>query len=119
VKKSILIIAPVALALAMAMAMLPTTTPSFAQEERNIEQMIDNAKTVADYEAIARYYDQKADEAQKEFEWHEGLYQSYMQNPRLSTMQMHCDRLVHIYKDEAKEDRIMADQYRQMAKNAK
>ncbi len=90
---------------------------AFAQDE-NIEQMIEKARTPADYEAIAAYYDKKAAEAQQQLEWHEKLYQTYKENPRLSTLQMHCHRLIRLYKEQLKEDRMTADQYRQMAKKA-
>ncbi len=112
-----LVLAP-ALLLAVAATALPTAR-AFAQDETNIEQMIENAKTASDYEAIAAYYEKKGDEAQQQLEWHESLYKTYKQNPRLSTMQMHCHRLIRIYKDQVKEDKVMADQYRQMAKKAK
>jgi hypothetical protein len=72
----------------------------------------------ADYEAIASYYEKIAGEAQQQLEWHESLYKTYKQNPRLSTMQMHCQRLIQIFKNEAREERVMADQYRQLAKKA-
>ncbi len=108
-----LVLAP-ALLLAVAVTALPTSR-AFAQDQ-DIEQMVENAKTPADYEAIAAYYDKKGDEAQKQLDWHQKLYKTYKQNPRLSTLQMHCHQLVRIYKDEVKEDKVMADQYRQMAK---
>lgn len=111
-----LVLAP-ALLLAVAATSLPANR-AFAQDQ-DIEQMIENAKTAADYEAIAAYYEKKGDEAQKQLEWHESLYKTYKQNPRMSTMQMHCHRLISIYKAEAKEDKVMADQYRHMAKQAK
>jgi hypothetical protein len=115
-KRMMLVLAP-ALLLAVAATALPTTR-AFAQDQ-DIEQMIENAKTPADYEAIAAYYEKKGDEAEKQLQWHESLYKTYKQNPRLSTMQMHCHRLIGIYKAEAKEDKVMADQYRHMAKTAK
>jgi hypothetical protein len=112
-KRLMLVLAPALLVLVAATA-LPTTR-AFAQDQ-DIEQMVANAKTPADYEAIAAYYDKKGDEAQKQLDWHEKLYQTYKQNPRLSTMQMHCHRLIRLYKNQVKEDKVMADQYRQMAK---
>jgi len=115
-KRMMLVLAP-ALMLVVAVSVLPTTR-AFAQDQ-NIEQMIENAKTASDYQAIADYYQKKGDEAQKQLEWHQSLYKTYKQNPRLSTMQMHCHRLIAIYKSEAKEDKVMADQYRQLAKNTK
>ncbi|HEY2106182.1 MAG TPA: hypothetical protein VGH29_10390 [Candidatus Binataceae bacterium] len=115
-KRMMLVLAS-ALLLLVAATAVPATR-AFAQDQ-DIEQMIENAKTPADYEAIADYYQKKGDEAQQQLDWHQKLYKTYKQNPRLSTMQMHCHRLIHIYKDEAREDKVMADQYRQMAKTAK
>jgi hypothetical protein len=89
--------------LMLAAATVLPATRAFA-DDTNIQQMVENAKTAADYEAIAAYYDKKADDAQKQLEWHEALYKTYKQNPRLSTMQMHCDRLVQIYRQQVKEE---------------
>jgi len=114
-KRLMLVFAPALLVMVVA-ATLPTRQ-AFA-DDQNIQQMIDSAKTPADYEVIASYYQKKGDEAQQQLEWHESLLKTYKQNPRSSTMQMHCQRLVHIYKEEAKEEKVMADQYRQMAKKA-
>jgi hypothetical protein len=60
-----------------------------------------------------------SDEAEQEYKWHASLYKTYKQSPRMTTMQTHCHRLMHIYKSEAKEDRVMADQYKQLAEKAK
>jgi hypothetical protein len=112
-KRTMLFLAP-ALVLLVSVAVLPKSQ-AFAQDQ-DIDQMIESAKTPADYEAVAAYYDKQADEAQKQLDWHEKLYKTYKQNPRMSTMQMHCHRLIHIYKNEVKEDRMTADEYRHMAK---
>lgn len=114
--KPLMLVLASAMLLSVAATAIPATR-AFAQET-DIEQMVENAKTPADYEAIAAYYNKKGDEAQQQLDWHEALLKTYKQNPRLSTMQMHCERLVHIYKDEAKEDKVMADLYRQRAKKA-
>jgi hypothetical protein len=114
-KRMMLVLAP-ALVLLIAVAALPNPQ-AFAQDQ-NIEQMIENAKTPADYEAIAAYYDKQADAAQQQLDWHEKLYKTYKQNPRMSTMQMHCHRLIALYKQQVKEDRVTADEYRHMAKKA-
>jgi hypothetical protein len=87
-------------------------------DDTNIEQMIENAKTPADHEAIAKYYDQQGAKAHQEMQWHQKLLKAYMANPRFSTMQMHCSRLVDFYKNEAKEDKKLAQEHREMAKAA-
>jgi hypothetical protein len=90
-----------------------------AVQEANLEQMIEKAKTPADHEAIARHYDQRAAEANGQVQWHQKLLKAYMAAPRLSTMQMHCSRLVDLYRSEAKEDRKLAQEHREMGKAAK
>ena len=42
-------------------------------DDTNIEQMIENAKTPADHEAIAKYYDQQGAKAHQEMQWHQKL----------------------------------------------
>ena len=115
-KRLMLVLAPALLVL-VAVAALPTAQ-AFA-DESNIQQMIESAKTPADYQAISDYYAKQAAEAKQQLDWHEGLYKTYKQNPRLSTLRMHCHRLIRIYKDQYKEDSVMASQYADMAKAGK
>ena len=115
---------PVTILCALAFLVLVTALPiramgADAVQEANLEQMIANAKTPADHEAIAKYYDQQAAKANEQVQWHQKLLKAYMANPRFSTMQMHCSRLVDFYKNEAKEDRKLAQEHREMATSAK
>ena len=107
----------VASALLMLVVMTALPAIGAAVDDTNVEQMIENAKTPADHEAIAKYYDQQAAKAHEQMQWHEKLLKAYMANPRLSTMQMHCSRLVDLYKNEAKEDRKLAHEHREMARS--
>ncbi len=115
-KRLMLILAP-ALLMLVAMSAFPATAA--AAENTDIEQMIENAKAPADHEAIAKYYDQQAAKADEQVQWHQKLLKAYMANPRLSTMQMHCSRLVDFYRNEAKEDRKLAEAHREMARSTK
>lgn len=112
-KRLMLVLAPALLVLVVA-AVLPTIRAS--ADDANVEQMIENAKTPADHEAIAKYYDQEAAKDDEQVQWHQKLLKAYMANPRFSTMQMHCSRLVDLYKNEAKENRRLAHDHRMMAK---
>ncbi len=114
-KRLMLILAPALLVLVVVSG-LPTIRA--AADDTNIEQMIENAKTPADHEAIAKYYDQQEAKADEQVKWHQKLLNAYKTNPRFSTMQMHCSRLVDVYKNEAKEDRKLAHEHREMAKAA-
>jgi hypothetical protein len=82
----------------------------------NLDQMIENAKTPADHESIAKYYDQQAAKDDEQAKLHQEQVKAYATNPRLSTMQMHCSRLIDLSKEEAKENRRLAHDHRMMAK---
>lgn len=114
-KRLMMVFAPALLVLIVATG-LPTIRAS--ADDTNIEQMIEKAKTPVDHEAIAKYYDQEAAKAHEQMQWHQKLLTAYKTNPRLSAMQMHCSRLVDLYKNEAKEDRKLAQEHREMAKSA-
>ncbi len=100
------------------------TTTSFkaaAAEEvtdANVADMAANAKTSADHEAIAAYYDRAAAAADEQVKVHEHLLEGYKKMPRFSTMAMHCDRMLRAYKSAARENRALADEHRKMAKAA-
>ena len=64
-KRLMLVLAP-ALLVMVAAASLPTTR-AFA-DDSNIQQMIENAKTAADYQAISDYYSKQAAEAKQQLE---------------------------------------------------
>src|SRR5271156_5310545 len=98
-KRLMLVLAPALLAMGAAGALPTTRAP--------------NNKAISDY------YSKQAADAKQQLDWHESLYKTYEQNPRLSTLRMHCHRLIHIYKSQYKEDSVMADQYATMAKSAK
>lgn len=103
----------------LAATTLPVTR-AIAQQavvtDENLDQMIENAKTPADHEAIAKYYDQQAAKHDQEAKLHQEQVKAYATNPRLSTMQMHCSRLIDFSKEAAKEDRELAHDHRMMAK---
>jgi len=112
-KRLVLVVAPALLVIAV-MTGLPTMRA--IAEDTNIEQMIENAKTPADHEAIAKYYDQQAAKDDEQAQLHQQQVKAYATNPRLSTMQMHCSRLIDLSKEEAKQNRALAHDHRMMAK---
>ncbi len=109
-------------ALAAFAAILATTSLNAADTaevtDANVEQMVANAKTAQDHEAIAAYYDRAAAAADEQVKLHEHLLEGYKKMPRFSTMAMHCDRMVRAYKSAAGENRALADEHRKMAKAA-
>jgi hypothetical protein len=106
------------LASAALMVIAVASMPKIAAAEdfEQINNLIANAKSPEDHQKIANYFDEQAAAAEKEAEWHKKLLGVYKNNPRLSGEQMHCSRLVGVYKNEAKEDRALAQEYRNMDK---
>ena len=102
----------------------PTYT---AAAEKNIEELVQNAKTPADHEAIAKLYDEEAAMARKKAEEHRKMGARYTHyesgNPKTQLahfdMPKHCANLTKSYEQAAKEAESMAAAHREAAKNAK
>jgi hypothetical protein len=94
---------------------------SSAQEGKNIEQMITEAKTPADHEAIAAYYDKEAQEAHKKHAEHQKMIEWYKNTPMMSKggFRTHCDSLISLDDKTAKQYEALAKLHREMAKSAK
>ena len=94
-----------------------------AAEEVDIEKRIVEAKTPADHEAIAAYYDQQAAAAREKAAEHRKMGESYKKAggalAHKTHFHEHCESLVRIYESAAKDYAAMAAAHRQMAKNAK
>jgi len=92
-----------------------------AQEEKSIEQMLTEAKTPADHEAIAAYYDKEAQEAHKKHAEHQKMKEWYKNTPAVSKggFSTHCDALISYDDKAAKEYEALAKLHRKMAKSAK
>lgn len=92
-----------------------------AQEGKSIEQMITEAKTPADHEAIAAYYDKEAQEAHKKHAEHQKMKEWYKNTPVMSKggFRTHCDSLISLDDKTAKEYEALAKLHREMAKSAK
>ena len=113
------------LGLLAALVSAPTFTA--AADDKAIEEMVQNAKTAADHEAIAKMYDEEAAAAKKKAEEHTKMgarYKHYeANNPKVYAphfdMPKHCANLVKSYEAAAKEAEDMATAHRAMAKAAK
>ena len=89
----------------------------------DIEQMISSAKTAADHEAIAAYYDKAAAEAKDMAEAHERMRNKYTQSPSLQSAgpgyarvgAKDCDIIERSYLNIADEDAGLAKMHREMA----
>jgi hypothetical protein len=106
----------------LAVGTLGYRSVSVAQEGKSIEQMIADAKTPADHEAIAAYYDQEAQAAHTKHEEHLKLQASYEKTPHLASktgLPAHCKQIATDYDKIAKEYESLAKMHRQMAKSTK
>ncbi len=94
---------------------------SSAQEGKSIEQQISDAKTPADHEAIAAYYEKQAQEAHQLHAEHQQYSKSYRALPVLKTKTgavAHCNTIAKKYEDIAKEYEALAKLHHGMAKSA-
>jgi len=89
----------------------------------DIEEMIASAKTPADHEAIAAYFDKQAADAKAKAEEHRKMGESYKKGggalAEKTHFHEHCEALVKIYNQAAKDYAAMAAAHRDMAKKAK
>lgn len=114
----------IAAMLAMFGAVVLTTSAAFAGPSR--EEMGREVKvpdTAADHAALAKHYDEKAAEWQRDAEYHEGMAAAYKKSsadPKDAvTMEKHCAKLAKDAKDMAKEAKLMADYHRLRGKESK
>jgi hypothetical protein len=91
-----------------------------AEEGKSVEQMITEAKTPADHEAIAAYYEKEAQAAHAKHAEHQRMEEFYKKNPALnkSGFGAHCDIIAANYDKTAKEYEALAKLHRDMAKSA-
>ena len=97
-------------------------TRSFAAEDFDIDKAIATAKTAADHEAIAAYYDKEAAEAQAKADSHAKMGEDYKKLGGAATekvhLEQHCESLSKSYAGAAKEAKALAAAHRVMAKQA-
>lgn len=90
----------------------------------NMTQMIQDAKTHDDHEALAKHYEDAAKAMQAEVEEHKkwlDKYQtkSYLYGKQAQSLKDHCQALINTYQQAEKANRDMAADHRQMAVEAK
>ncbi len=92
-------------------------------EDKNIEQMITEAKTPAEHEAIAAYYEKEAQVAHQKHEKHLDMRASYEKTPAYlalkTSLPWHCETIAKNYQKTATEYEELAKFHREMAKPAK
>ena len=101
----------------LAMAALPThraSAQSTTITDDNLEQSIANAKTAADYEALAAYYDAAAADAKKKA----AIHKHSASNLKPVGMANMCNTLAKEWNKVATQDKQLAAAYSDMAKAA-
>lgn len=87
-------------------------------------QAVRNAKTPADHEALAKFFDEAAKQMQAKVQEHEKMYEQYQAESQHYgrqglNMESMCRGLIHAYEQAAKENKDMAASHRKMAAAAK
>lgn len=86
----------------------------------NLGDMIANAKTAADHEAIANYYDRQAEEARASAKFHKEISEKYARfRIKPPDMVAHCQEIAEGYERIATQFEDLAALHRGMAKAAK
>jgi hypothetical protein len=102
----------------LAAAILPTIragAQSAVVSDDNLTQSIANAKTPADHEAIAAYYDQEAADAEKKA----ALHRQSASNYKPVGMANMCNSIAQYWDKVAADAKDLAKAHRAMAKEAK
>jgi hypothetical protein len=103
---------------------LPTQHVGAQQAEKfDLEKAIAGAKTPADHEAIAAYYDKESATAKDKVTEHRKLAQTYRTlavsgRGGLHPMENHCQQLAQTYESAAADNAALAEAHRQMAREA-
>ena len=85
----------------------------------DMSQAVQNAETKADHEALAKHYDEEANEMQLKVDEHKKLlsqYESkaYLYGRQAQDLKTHCYSLINSYEKAVEENRKMAELHRQM-----
>jgi hypothetical protein len=108
-----------AVVIALAIGVLGYLPFGSAEEGKSIEQMITEAKTPEDHEAIAAFYEKEAQAAHQQHAEHQKMKDAYA---RVSGVKMptgmvaHCDTVAKKYEEIAKEYEALAKSHKEMAK---
>lgn len=89
----------------------------------NLEEMVKNAKTPADHQALAKQYDALAADATKQAAMHRAMGNAYKGMPAtssgkgsaVSAMPQHCENLAKSFESQASDFKAIADAHRQLA----
>ena len=80
--------------------------------DANLGEKLKNAKSAADHEMIAEYYDKEAADNTQKAGLHRTMGNVYFKPPMIA----HCNALANAYQDAADQDKALAAAQRQMPK---
>lgn len=104
--------------LTLVMVMSGTSVMAGSPVPANSIRAITTAKTRADHEGLAAYYDTEAARAEAKAKEHEGMGAAYQQGTAKApwrTAANHCDLLEDLYRKVAKENGALAKLHRDLA----
>jgi hypothetical protein len=106
-----------AMAALLSILLIPASPAYGADPTREeMKREVKIPETPADHVALAKYYDEKAAELQRESEYHQGMAAEYKKSRADSkdaaAMERHCAMIAKDAQDMAKEAKIMADYHR-------
>jgi hypothetical protein len=119
-------IATLGAAVLLAAGLALPITYAVGAENVDILQKVQTAKTPADHEAIAAYYEQQAAAAKKNADMHRQMAETYKgggtaigKGSGATAMPQHCQNLAKSFDEEAAQYAAMAQVHRELAKSAK
>jgi hypothetical protein len=123
---AISILALAVITMSAALGQSPSTAQAKAEHlsKKDLNTLIANAKTPAEHERIARFYEAKDQQDQAQVNEHTAMIAVYKANPSLSTNKNqastvnHCEYFVQKFSKLAAEDRELSAQHEQMARVA-
>ena len=101
---------------------IPFGSAAAEKAMEHMEQMITEAKTPADHDALAAFYEKEAQEARQQQAEHQQMSEAYAKIPVLKTKTgavAHCNTIAKNYEKIAKEYEALAKLHKDMAKHAK
>jgi len=86
----------------------------------DMSQAVQSASTKADHQALAKHYEQTADEMQLKVDEHKKLLKqyhakSYLYGRQAEVFEKHCQMLINAYQNAVTANRAMAEAHRAMA----
>jgi endonuclease III len=100
---------------------LVTACAQMDSHPMNMTQLVQDARTSADHETLAKHYEDTAKEMQTNADEHKKLlvqYQAGNYGKQAQNLKMHCEFLIRAYQQAAEENMRMASAHRQMAVDA-